>query len=307
MHLPPVIEPTLYRKNNKDLAALDDAQLRAHYYKHGMEEGRVANSLRSRTDFASLISPELRALEIGPFAAPLLHGSNIRYCDVKNQHSLKERAQKLELDASKVPRIHYVLHDMDMKTIPDRFDAVLSSHSIEHQPDLISHLRDVDALLENKDGRYFLLVPDKRFCFDRFLAPTTVAEVIDAHENGQKAHSLCSVIKHFAMITHNRPAQHWQEALEQKAPEINPQRIKAAISTWKNAKGSYIDVHAWYFTPTSFQEIIVMLRKLNYITFYVERLYPTRRNFNEFWAVLSKQPKEDSLPGNPSIFHRAQK
>ena len=54
-------------------------------------------------------------IEIGPFANPLLHGPNVKYLDVLPTEQLITRARELD---------------------------------IEHQPDLIKHLNQVEAILE---------------------------------------------------------------------------------------------------------------------------------------------------------------
>ena len=86
--------------------------------------------------------------------------------------------------------------------------AVFSSHCIEHQPDLVRHLQEVANLLE-PDGAYFLLIPNKLYCFDHFIAETSVADVMLAHHLGHRVHTLASVIEHRALTTHNDPSRHW--------------------------------------------------------------------------------------------------
>jgi SAM-dependent methyltransferase len=283
MHLVPEFDPLFYKNAHPDLASLDAENLRRHYETFGRDEGRTANQLRTRADFVKQISAGTSVLEIGPFASPVLVRPEVRYCDVLDQRQLRERAQALGLDANRVPFMHYVLDERGLDAITDSFETVVSSHSIEHQPDLITHLQQVGRRLRTP-GRYFVLVPDKRYCFDRLIAPSTIAEVLDAHEQRRKVHTLRSVIEHRALTTHNQPDRHWSE------PElrlcVNASVVGAAIEEWRAAQGGYLDVHAWYFTPESFSEIVRLLRELAFSPFDLERLYPTRRGSNEFWAVL---------------------
>src|SRR5690349_16434152 len=129
MELEPEFEPGIYRRLHSDLTGLNDTELREHYDAYGREEGRAANGLLDRAAFARLVPDSVRALEIGPFASPLLRGPNARYCDVLDQAGLRARALSLHLDGARVPTIHYVLGSEGLDGIPDSFDAVLSSHS----------------------------------------------------------------------------------------------------------------------------------------------------------------------------------
>jgi SAM-dependent methyltransferase len=237
----------------------------------------------------------MQALEIGPFSSPLLKGPNVRYCDVLNQAQLKERAQKVQYDPDTVPFIDYVLGPGFLDEIPQVFDAVLSSHAIEHQPDLIKHLQQVQRKLSADGGRYFLLIPDKRYCFDRYLPPSDIAGVLQAHMEQRTVHTLASVIRHVGLTTHNDGPRHWRTP-DQLAPPIEVNRVLDGIKQWKASKAAYLDVHAWFFTPDSFCEIVEALKAMGFISFEVERLYSTRYGSNEFWAILKKTSSSTDKP-----------
>ena len=283
---PPEFDMAVYGKIHLELSGKSKPKLQQHYASFGRAEGWRANELENRQDFANLISQDIRSLEIGPFVNPLLSGKYVDYADYLSTEELIVRAQQIGLDPSNIPPIKYILKDISLGNITEQYDAVLTSHCIEHQPDLIEHLIQVQRLVEKNRGRYFVLVPDKRFCFDRHIADSTIADVIDAHENKRTLHPLKSIIEHRALTTHNDSISHWLDGGVQTPQKISLERVQSAIEEWRLANGQYIDVHAWYFTPESFVEIIILLNRLGYISFTVERLYPSRLNSNEFWAIL---------------------
>jgi SAM-dependent methyltransferase len=286
MLIPPELDYEVYRRLHSDLAHLSDSQLLEHYCRYGNSEGRVSNGLADRQAFASIITPDMSALEISPFAAPLLRGPNVSYCDVFEHEELKRRAVGCGLNPDLVPHIHYTLKRMSLDEIPRQFDTILSSHSIEHQPDLISHLHQVEQRLR-EGGRYFVLIPDKRYNFDRYNAVSTIADVIQAHEEKRLVHTLKSIITYYALRVHNDPGKHWSER-DAERPPVEPKKVRDAIDEWRSANGGYLDTHAWYFTPDSFREIVDLLRLLNFISLTTERLYGTRFGSNEFWVILKK-------------------
>jgi SAM-dependent methyltransferase len=242
--------------------------------------------LADRNAFVGLIPLTNSVLEIGPFAQPVLRGPHVRYVDVLSTEDLRKRARALGMDETKVPNIGWVSNGSDLSVVNDTFDAVVSSHAIEHQPDFVGHLNQVADLLK-PNGSYYLLVPDHRYCFDHFLTPSTVAQVLGAHLENRTVHSLSSVVEHRALTTHNDPARHW--AGDHGDPNENrASRIASAIQEISDANGAYIDVHAWYFTPRSFREVITDLSATKHISFSVQRMFPTRPNSNEFWAILQK-------------------
>ena len=224
-----------------------------------------------RQSFVELIAPSARVLEIGPFAAPMLRGPNISYVDVMSTNDLRARAIQLGLDPEKVPEINWVSSGSDLSVVRDQFNAVVSSHAIEHQPDIIGHLQQIGNLLLS-GGRYFLLIPDHRYCFDHFFAPSSAQQMIDAHLEKRTVHPDSAVIAHLAHTTHNDAARHWLG--DHGDPDENrAERTKMAIDALEASHGAYIDVHAWFFTPETFVNTMTSLSKRKHIPFTVGRMF----------------------------------
>lgn len=282
-NLPPEIEVAEYRSVYPDLSGFSDEQLEDHYRHHGRNEGRRANCVLDRNGFAGLIPETASVLEIGPFFSPVARGRLVSYLDVLSREQLIGRAKEIGLDPSGVPEIDYVSPAGDLSIVDRAFDFVISSHSIEHQPDLVHHLQQVHRVLA-PGGGYFVLIPDKRYCFDHFIPESNLAEVILAHRERRKQHLLRSVIEHRALTTHNESDRHWRG--HGVKFEHLKDRASSALREFETAKGGYIDVHAWYFTPQSCADIISGLSKLGLSEFRVHRVYPSRWGSGEFWMIL---------------------
>jgi SAM-dependent methyltransferase len=284
--LPDEVEAETYRSLNPDLADMTDDEVLVHYKTYGREEGRTSNRLRDRNDFTALIPNSAHVLEIGPFCNPLLRGPRVSYFDVLSQDELIARARLigLGLDPAGVPHIDYVSPTGDLSTVNRRFDVVASSHCLEHQPDLVGHLQDVGRLLLS-GGAYFLLVPDKRYCFDYFIPLSSLAEIVVAQHERRKVHTLRSLIEHRALITHNDSLRHWQGDHGVMFENVE-WRLQAALREFDDAKGGHIDVHAWYFTPESASAILAALQDLRLSPLALHRIYATRYGANEFWMIL---------------------
>jgi SAM-dependent methyltransferase len=229
-------------------------------------------------------------LEIGPFDQPIIRGVQVKYFDVMDQQALIDRARELGRDQGGCPHIDYVSDRGDLSVIvEEKFDSVISSHCIEHQPDLIRHLNQVFDILR-PGGRYFLIVPDKRFIFDHYVPLTRVADVVAAHMEARKVHTAASIITHFSETTHNSPIRHWlgfHRPSRATAPYV--QRLQTALKLASTGTTDYVDVHSWFFTPPSFLAILRTLSQTDMIGLNIDRVYGTAFGSSEFFAVLRKK------------------
>jgi SAM-dependent methyltransferase len=240
---------------------------------------------RLRKNFLNEISKNPSILEIGPFFKPVCLGSNVAYFDIINQQELIERAKTITTaDKLKdIPFIEFVSPTGDLSIIDKKFDAIVSSHAIEHQLDFIDHLKKVSSLLNN-NGKYYLLIPDKRYCFDYFNNESTIADILQAAIDKKTKHNLKSVIEHRVLTTHSKSKKHWRGS--HGSLTDTTKKLRDAIEEFNT--GEYIDVHGWYFTPVSFEKIIIILNELGYIDLKIKKIYPTRYGSLEFYCVLEK-------------------
>ena len=287
----PELDADFYRGLYGDLRAMSEADAAQHFREHGIREGRQGSPLAAREALIEVLKRQRSILEIGPFCAPVVRGRNVAYFDVLDRAGLVERAGRVGQDAKGIPeRIDFVSPTGDLSVVDRRFAAVVSSHCIEHQPDLVRHLAQVAAVLE-PGGHYFLMVPNKLYCFDHFIAPSTLAQVLAAHVEARRVHRLESVIEHRALTTHNLPGRHWAgDHLDPGWQASVVGRATAAIAEHAAAAGGYVDVHAWQFTPGSFRTLVGMLHEGGYSPLRPLRVYETPHGRNEFTAILELDP-----------------
>jgi predicted SAM-dependent methyltransferase len=303
---PPELDLSYYRRYYPDLTSFSDEELAQHYATYGRGEGRRANVITDRFQFVAVMPSKGPVLEIGPFCNPSVLGPRVRYFDVLDQQGLISRARRIgrelrrlaakrlrswRLDIRKVPKIDFVSPTGDLSVVNKRFKVIISSHCLEHQPDLIRHLRLVHDLLRD-GGFYFIMIPDKRYCFDHFISESTMADIIDAHLAGRSVHTAKSVIEHVALTTHNDPQRHWKGDHGQSRA-FDVKALQNAVNTFQAANGSYIDVHAWQFTPDSFRDIVSTLGAIGYVQLVVERVYSTLNGSSEFFAILRRPSPVD--------------
>lgn len=224
-------------------------------------------------------------LEIGPGVYPLFAGDIVSYFDVFDAEELRTRFAALGQPTGQIPSvIHYVSPTGDLDICPSNFSFVASSHNIEHQPDLVKHLQQASNRLL-PGGVYLLIIPDKRYCFDHFIPESTVADVVGAWLEKRMGHSARDLVTHRALTTHNDPVRHW--AGDHGEPR-GLSWVRYAIAEWRNANGTYLDVHAWQFTPDSFRKIMAELIAMELSSFEIEFVGETPRDRFEFCVRLRK-------------------
>ena len=275
-----------YRSANPDLSELADAELSNHYQKFGVSEGRVSNRLMDRDSFSQLASQQSSIMEIGPFASPLLRGSNVKYADVLSTEELRLKAESIGISTALIPNIDFTISGEMIET-DESFGAIISSHVIEHSPNLIGHLQQVEDLLDIR-GIYFLLIPDHRYCFDHYQTCSSLSEVLEAHVERRVKKSFRSVFLETFNTTHNDSLRHWSDDHGQ-VRNLEAKEFKNLCTSYQgNNPEEYYDVHSWFFTPNSFSKILKQLNEMGLSGLVLEHIYPTRRFANEFWLILRK-------------------
>ncbi len=246
--------------------------------------------------FFDMVSPSMKVLEIGPYVNPSLKGANVKYFDILSAEDIKsqilnEKNEALkngvskDADLSKVPNIDYVHPNGDLRIIKEKFDVAFSSHNIEHQIDLVAHLNQVAELL-NSGGKFYLVIPDKRYCFDHFIPESPLSDIIGSYYSAIKLHQLDTILAMSCETTHNNPKLHWQGEHGQVKGR-NSSCYVDSIKDFKNNSG-YINAHRWRFTPQSFEFIINQLNEMGLTTLKVEKVYMTQENTADFKVILYK-------------------
>jgi SAM-dependent methyltransferase len=164
-----------------------------HFKKYGEIEGRplcTHAKLRAKKVFHLLDKSGL-GLEIGPSHRPLAPkraGYNVHTLDHASAAELRAKYQDANVDISNIEDVDFVWHGEPYPELIGQkhcYDWIISSHVIEHVPDLISHIKECEILLK-ANGFLSLIIPDKRYCFDYFQPLTSTGDLLDAFAERRK-------------------------------------------------------------------------------------------------------------------------
>lgn len=244
-----------------------------------------------------------KGLEIGPSYSPICpksKGFDIEIIDHIGQEELRKKYAAnpgTRHLVDQIEEVDYIWKGEDYSELTgkkDYYDYIIASNLIEHTTDLIGFLNQCATLLK-EDGILSLVVPDKRYCFDFFRENSSLAKVIDRHQNKDSKHSKGAIIEHISSAVALNHSIVWNKDIlnEQKYSGIAFQHAKAHALEMAQ-KEEYVDVHEWVFTPGSFRILINDLRELGYIYLTEETFYPTDADTFEFYVSLRKVKKIDT-------------
>ncbi|MBT8115107.1 MAG: class I SAM-dependent methyltransferase [Arenicella sp.] len=232
-----------------------------------------------------------RGLEIGPSHSPITarrEGYNVEIIDHLTREQLVEKYTGHGVNVENIEDVDYVWQGESFAELTgnsNHYDWIISSHSIEHAPDLIGFLNDCEDLLK-EGGVLSLAVPDKRFSFDHFRPATGLAQVIDTHALKPATHSQGKIAEHYLNAVSKNEQIAWAaHSTGDIRPVHDLQTVTAAMHS-ANREEVYLDVHAWCFVPNSFRLILHDLHLLGFTQ--LRELYFYSPVGSEFYITLAK-------------------
>jgi hypothetical protein len=238
-------------------------------------------------------------LEIGPHIDPLFRrskGDNVVYLETRSASQLRQLCTKQGKDPQRVEEIDYIFSGQKTLKglIADRtFPWVVSSHVIEHIPDFVGHLQEIQEILE-PGGAYHAIIPDKALCFDCLRPHSTLGEVLEKHLTACKSAPLRTVIDDIRYSVRPRGVSvgGWTaaQAKTSSLAPARPQRHRQLLDILKRPAANYPNWkgHYWRFTPHSFLHLAIDLFDLGLLKLAPVDICPTGNM--DFIATLSTTP-----------------
>jgi hypothetical protein len=219
-----------------------------------------------------------RVLEIGPSYNPIVPksaGFDTTVMDHADTRSIVEKYRAWGVDTARIEEVDVVGTDVSyFSANAIRFDLIVASHLIEHTADIISFLKDCEAAL-NEGGVLALIIPDKRYCFDKFRPLSSTGAAIDAHLYGRKRH-VGAIFDVYANFVRNEGgALAWWRGQPEVLEYLH--RPSQAVDALQGVLSSseYVDAHEWVFVPSSFRLLIQDLNLARYISLQEHRFEQT--------------------------------
>jgi predicted SAM-dependent methyltransferase len=236
-----------------------------------------------------------RILEIGPLDRPIVAKSADRevfYLDHCSTAQLKAKYESNPVIAKdRIVEVDFVSEDGSLSKAAigeAHFDCIVASHVIEHVPNLVGWLSDCGAALA-PGGVLALVIPDRRYTFDRFRRTTPKAWIEEAYAGDYKRPGLAQVCDHFANVVKIETADVWARRDVSQAPRQHEAHwLGVAIADWQ--AGAYIDCHSWVFEHDDFAELIGWIRERFALNLKLKKVIAPVWGQLEFYAQLVRSP-----------------
>ena len=131
------------------------------------------------------------------------------------------------------------------------------------------------------------MVPDRRFTSAVDLANAPVAEMIAAHREGRRRHTLATVIADRALRYEDVVGGLSGGDGESASYDVRARKIGEACAAYDRASED-IDAEAWHFTPRSWRDCMELLFATGLSPFRPVRVWSTPSGADEFCTILEK-------------------
>ncbi|WP_264914036.1 class I SAM-dependent methyltransferase [Rhodoluna lacicola] len=237
-------------------------------------------------------------LEISPNWAPLVvpedftDAGSVEYCDRMPFEWLREREannpDRLSADLNVIQTTFTWTPGKRLTECTSRkYDYVLSSHVVEHVPDLLGHMLEIADVLR-PEGKYVIVLPNAEGSGEFFRRKSDEADIVEHFFRGGNATS---------------PGQNWDyltKSLRYSGKKMSGKSLQdfdrnhtdaEAIQDAFRCNFEYVDVHCWVFTPKSFTGLVSRFNELEIFPFRVEKILESSKKTadgisQEFVVVL---------------------
>ncbi len=233
-------------------------------------------------------------LELGPLTMPTVKkdkNAKIFYLDHLSTEDLKKKYKDEPINPADIVDVDFVINGTIKQSVKKRkFDYVIASHVIEHIPNTIAWLAEIEEVLKD-EGLLSLVIPDKRYTFDIFRHESEPSSVIGAYIDGIDRFTSEMVYDAWVNFMKDIDAPSiWRdpEYYTKIKPKHRWSENEALELAKRSASGEYIDTHCYVFTPVSFLKVVRSLISVNLINFTIEHFASTPENEIEFYVMLRK-------------------
>jgi SAM-dependent methyltransferase len=201
--------------------------------------------------------------------------------ELRHKHLTNPRVNTDEL-----VEVDHVVRSRDFADIvPDKVDALIANHVIEHVPDPIHWLEQAGRCTE-PDGRLFLCVPDRRYTFDFFRRESDAVDLIVANNEAHEMPTAADIARHLYYLTDVTHLQIWENG----PPVAFHARMTfaAALEQAQKLSATYTDVHCWVFTEESLLRTFEALRSSGHIRWEIVAFEGVQPGQNEMRVLLRR-------------------
>lgn len=241
----------------------------------------------------------LLGIEIGPLTTPIVARNQgaIIYVDHVDTEALRQKYQNHPtIDVESIVNVDAVWGKSTLQEaigVGRKVDYVLASHVVEHVPDLLGWLSEVrEVLRPNCELR--LLIPDRRYTFDRLRRETRLADILYARLARARAPLAPMILDHVLEVVQVDHRAAWRgEIAEDTLSRLHSLEHALTVAEDALRNGTYHDVHCWVFTPASFANLMARACELKLVGFECADFEDTNVDDIDFFVGMRRCDNAD--------------
>ncbi len=243
----------------------------------------------------------MTGIEIGALASPIVSRAEgkIIYIDHADTGSLREKyATHAGVDIEQIVEVDAVWGSNTLQEAIGedvKVDYVVASHVVEHVPDLLGWLAEIESVLRPA-GTLRLAVPDRRFTFDYLRQETRLSDILNARLLEARQPLPAQILDHVMEVVALDANAAWRGEIDPNGGLRRLHSIHDAVSMARDTlrNGTYLDVHCWVFTPYSFARLFRRGVELELHRFACIDFYDTEPGDLEFQVILQPCGDKDA-------------
>lgn len=175
-----------------------------------------------------------------------------------------------------------------------KVDYIIASHVIEHVPDMITWLNELEAALA-PGGEIRFAIPDMRYTFDCLRRETVFSDVLPAY----LARAKCPMAREVVDFVANAADVHSDLLWHKPAARAIDRKLYTDVDVVKLGdeamRGEYHDVHCWTFTPASFARLMQQITAAGLSNLACRAFTDTPVGWTEFYISLAICPAGEAI------------
>lgn len=229
-----------------------------------------------------------RFLEIGAMDSPTFvnAGVDVSFLDWFSRDELLERhGENPRRNPERIVEVdHVVKSPRFSEEIDERFDAVIANHVLEHVPDAITWLQQLQAVTKPA-GSLFLAIPDRNYTFDYLRPESTFVDLLRAHDLRLERADYYQVLSSLLYHRPIRAKEAWAGELEDKLARARFS-VPDAIERARTMSQSYSGIHCHVFARGSFERLCGDLTESGLVEWAIGDIDDVQPDHNEFHVML---------------------
>lgn len=243
-----------------------------------IDDGKYSSLVEFRREvLLKNVTLPCKCLEIGPFLNPTVSGTEVdlKILDFFDTQELRSQALAIGGNPERISVDYVCKNEQYDSIISEKFDLIIANHVVEHVVEFVKYFQTMRKLL-NDGGALLVILPDRRYGFDRFRTNTALSQIIHEYLRPDIERQK----QQYAIETEMYYDMGYVNGINFVDQRLNIENLERSISIWQPG----CHAHVFEF-PVSIEKVFLPLCSMGIIDFHMIEARMSQQ-FGEFALVL---------------------